>query len=451
VTPQADPDHAGLRGRAAEAVRILQSAGFTAYWAGGCVRDILMGKSPKDYDIATSATPDEVLGLFPRSKAVGKAFGVVRAPMGGEFFEIATFRKDHAYVDGRRPSAVSFTDAETDAQRRDFTVNAMFHDPVADALHDFVGGRADIDARTIRCVGDPAERFAEDHLRMLRAARFAASLDFAMDPATAAAIAEHAAMAGSIAPERVREELVRLLLESTRAGDALELLDSVGLLDVILPEVTAMKGQEQPPQFHPEGDVYTHTVLMLNLMTERSLQLAFAILLHDVGKPLTMSQGEDRIRFDGHATKSAEMAEDIMHRLRFSRNDTDTVVYAIRNHMRIMDVQKMRESKLRKLLAAPSFPLEIELHRLDCLASHGGLDNYEFLLEFQSRLAAEPVLPERWVTGRDLIEMGLEEGPCVGAWLKRAYDAQLDNRFGGREEIIEWIRTEMADSSKGER
>ncbi|NQT92878.1 MAG: CCA tRNA nucleotidyltransferase [Lentisphaerae bacterium] len=444
ITNSRDAD--ACRATAVEAVKRLQDAGHTAYWAGGCVRDILLGAVPKDYDIATGARPDDVMRLFPDSTAVGKAFAVVRAPHSGVFFDIATFRKDDVYLDGRRPSAVQFVDAATDASRRDFTVNAMFYDPVSDELHDHVGGRADLDARIIRAVGDPEERFAEDHLRLLRAARFAATLDFTVEQSTAEAIRTHAASIQTTAPERIREEVVRLLLESGKPGNAIVLLYDLGLLEPIIPEVCAMRGVEQPPEYHPEGDVYEHTVLMLNLMeTQRSVALTWSALLHDVGKPPTMTLGPDRIRFHGHAARSAELSEEIMRRLRFSSADVETVAHCIRNHMRVMDVQKMRESTLKKLIAAPTFPVELELHRLDCLASHGGLDNYDFLVAHADRLSSQPILPDPWATGHDVMKMGVPEGPAVGEWLEKAYDAQLEERFKGRDELLAWVRAEIGE------
>ena len=452
--------HKHLRDLAVLATRRLQSEGFTAFWAGGCVRDIAMEKCPKDYDIVTNATPSEVTSLFPRSVTVGKAFGVVRAPVEGVFFEIATFRKDYTYRDGRRPEKVSFTDPMTDAKRRDFTINALFYDPVADKLHDYVGGREDIAARVVRCVGNPAERFAEDHLRMLRAIRFAASLDFSLHPDTAEAIKENAASIGRISAERIREEFTRILVEACRAGDALVLMDSLGLLEVILPEVTAMKGQVQPPEFHPEGDVFKHTVLMLNNMStptptepeapalgeNDAARLAYLVLLHDVAKPLTAHVLDGRIRFDGHAAKGAELVEKILRRLHFSSDDIELITYCIRNHMRFMDVRNMKRSTLRRLVGAPTFPIELELHRLDCLASHGDLANYQFLLDFLNQIAEEPVLPEHWITGHDLMELGIPEGPQVGFWRTKTYDAQLEGRFKTREELLNWLKKELKKS-----
>jgi poly(A) polymerase len=437
-----------LREAAIAAVRRIQIAGHTAYWAGGCVRDLLCGRPPKDYDIATSALPDEILRLFPEAVAVGKSFGVVRAPIGEAVFEIATFRKDHAYRDGRHPEAVSFTDAETDARRRDFTINAMFYDPVAERVLDYAGGKADLAARLVRCVGVPAERLIEDHLRMLRAARFSATLDFTIDPETADAIRANAKRIAQISAERIQQELTRILIESHRPGDAVRLLDDLGLLRVILPEVAALKGQAQPPEFHPEGDVFEHTLLMLNRMEQRAAPLAYAVLLHDVGKPPTASLEQGRVRFPNHAGIGAGLAEAILRRLRLSSADVAAVSESIRNHMRFADVREMRPSTLRRMVGADTFDLELELHRLDCVASHGKLTNHDFLVQYRDQLRAEPVLPEPWVRGDDIIRLGIPEGPDVGRWRRLAYDAQLEKRFPDRTALLEWLALEIGASGR---
>lgn len=422
-----------------ELVRQLQNAGFKALWAGGCVRDLLLRAQPKDYDIATDATPDEVMSLFPCAVAVGKAFGVVCVTEGGRTFEVATFRKDNAYQDGRHPESVTFADAETDARRRDFTINAMFYDPIADTLLDFVNGQADLAARVVRCVGNPSDRFAEDRLRMLRAVRFAGSLDFALEASAADAIRKHAPGMREVSAERIRDELSRILLESVRPGDSLRMLDDLGLLAQVLPEVCAMKGQEQPPEFHPEGDVFEHTVRMLNLMEHRSLQLAFAALLHDVGKPGTASRTPERIRFHGHAELGAETTRAILRRLKFSNEDTDAIVACVARHMRFQDVPNMRASTLRHMVGAQTFPVELELHRLDCLASHGMLDCYKRARAFSEELANQPALPKPWISGHDIMELGVSEGPDVGRWHRAAYEAQLDGGYEGRESLLAWL------------
>lgn len=436
-----------LRAAALTAVKTLQQAGFIAYWAGGCVRDQLLGRIPKDYDIATNATPEEVIQLFPNAVEVGVSFGVVSAACQGERFEIATFRQDHGYTDGRHPSSVTFVTAEEDAHRRDFTVNALFYDPVAETLHDFVDGQADIDAGCIRCVGRAEDRFREDHLRMLRAVRFSTTLGFSLAEETQQAIQRLAGCIKDISVERIQTELTRSLLEAEKAGDAIRLLDQCGLLVEILPEVVTMKGQEQPPQWHPEGDVFTHTLLMLDHMKARSLQLAYAALLHDIGKPATAMVDGDRIRFNCHAHRGAEIAEEILLRLRLPRRDIAAIVHAVKNHMRFSDVPNMRRAKLRRLIGAETFNLELELHRLDCISSHRLLENYNFLLEFRKQMESEPVLPPPWIRGDDVMALGVQQGPEIGVWMRRAYDAQLEGHVTDRSELLRWLKKEIGLSS----
>jgi tRNA nucleotidyltransferase/poly(A) polymerase len=426
-----------------DAVRRLQSAGFIAYWAGGCVRDLIMGRHAKDFDIATNAIPDKVIELFPDAVAVGKSFGVVRVPVDGNWYEIATFRQDAPYLDGRRPSGVTFSDPETDAQRRDFTVNALFYDPIQGRVIDYVDGCGDIDRRVIRAVGNPRERFAEDHLRLLRAVRFAATLDFALIPETADAIRDLAPRVAVISAERVREELSRLWVEAHRAGDALLMLQDLGLLQVVLPEVAVMHGVEQPPEYHPEGDVFQHTVVMLNDMDTDDYRLAWAVLLHDVGKPPTAQFKEGRWRFECHAAVGGEASREILARLRFSSDDIDEISYMVGNHMRFVDVKSMRRSTLRRIVGAPTFVHELELHRLDCSSSHGDLENYHYLGEFHRQMKSEPVLPPPWISGRDIMALGIPEGPEVGVWRKKAYDAQLEGSSPDRDGLLEWLKKEI--------
>ena len=421
----------------------IRSAGFTAYFAGGAVRDRLLGRTPKDYDIATNALPEQIEELFEKTVAVGKAFGVIMVVQNGIETEVATFREDAGYQDGRRPDSVHFCGAEEDAKRRDFTINGMFYDPVSDEVIDYVGGKADLEKKIIRAIGDPERRFAEDHLRMLRAVRFAHTLGFSIDPATRAAIKNHAADLAKISVERIENEFSRTLVESLRPGDALRELVDLGLMEQIIPEVLPMIGQEQPPEFHPEGDVFEHTVLMLNLMQNPTRPLAYTVLLHDVGKPSTAFMGEDRLRFHGHETKSAEMAEEILRRLKLPVKEIKQIVTAVRGHMRFKDVMKMNRSTLRKLMGADTFDLEMELHRVDCEGSHGLLDNYDFLLKKVEEMKNEPVLPENWISGRDLIELGVPPGPRIGELLKLAYDAQLEGRFENRETLLDWLRKQL--------
>ncbi len=663
----------------------IRAAGFTAYFAGGSARDRLLGREAKDYDIATDALPEQIEALFPKTVAVGKAFGVIVVVADGTETEVATFRADHGYQDGRRPDHVEFCGAEEDAKRRDFTVNGMFYDPAEDKIIDYIGGQADLEKKIIRAIGDPEKRFAEDHLRMLRAARFAHTLGFEIEPATRAAIQKHADDLSKISAERIENEFSRTLTESAKPGDALRDLVELGLMEYIVPELLPMIGQEQPPQFHPEGDVFEHTVLMLNLMKEsgagapacekmadegvcptkdspfrpldgeiykthrrlphweqsnriyfitfrtkdslpaslfrdqkhliqekeqaldrghgechlknspcramleetlrcedgiqydllayvimpnhvhillapyRGIELcqllqawksisarkinkmlnrrgafwmeesfdhivrsqeklekysqyiqdnphkaqlqeneyslfvaqapspakiqvaqapspakiqvaqtppptgkwqtrasapqktkpnfnkllAYTILLHDVGKPATAFQAEDRLRFHGHDRKSAEMAEEILRRLKLPVKEIKQIVAAIGGHMRFMEVRRMKRSTLRKLIGADTFKLELELHRLDCEGSHGLLDNYEFLLEKLEEMPNEPVLPKPWITGKDLIELGVQPGPPMGALLQKAYDAQLEGRFPDRAALLDWLKTQI--------
>ncbi len=428
----------------------LREQGFVALWAGGCVRDHLLGRPPKDIDIATSARPETIEALFPHTHAVGKAFGVIAVHHHGHTFEVATFRQDVAYTDGRRPDAVHFTDPREDARRRDFTINALFYDPVTDTVIDYVGGRDDLAAKRIRAVGQPEQRFAEDHLRMLRAIRFAGMLDFTIDPATWQAIQAQAPNVGRISQERIRDELERMWTESQHPGQMLGWLRDSGLLAEVLPEVAAMHGVEQPPEFHPEGDVFAHTQLMFDLLEPppRHRDLCWAVLLHDVGKPPTQSlgpgaNGEERIRFDGHDRVGAEMAQRILERLRLPNAAIDRITHIVRNHMRFMHVQEMRKAKLRALIGAPTFPLELELHRVDCLSSHRKLDNYHFIQQVAADLAAEPVLPTAWIRGEDLIAIGLKPGPQIGHWLKEAYARQLDGDVSDRSQLLAWLEDQI--------
>lgn len=421
----------------------IRSAGFIAFFAGGAVRDKLLGRVPKDYDIATNALPEQIENLFPKTVAVGKAFGVIMVVQNGIETEVATFREDAGYQDGRRPDSVHFCGAEEDAKRRDFTINGMFYDPANDEIIDYVGGKEDLEKKLIRAIGDPDRRFAEDHLRMLRAVRFAHTLEFEMDPATRAAIQAHAPDLAKISIERIENEFSRTLTESIRPGDALADLVDLGLMEHILPEVLQLIGQEQPPEFHPEGDVFVHTCLMLNLMKNPDRALAYTVLLHDIAKPATAFMGEDRIRFHGHETVGARMAEEILRRLKLPTKEIKQIVIAIAGHMRFKDVQKMNKSTLRKLMGTDTFDLELELHRVDCTGSHRMLENYDFLLEKAEEMENEPVLPEHWVTGRDLIDLGIDPGPQIGKLLKAAYDAQLEGRFETRDDLLTWLKTTM--------
>jgi len=423
-------------------VERLRSAGHQALYAGGCVRDALLGLTPSDYDIATSARPEAVRGLFARTYAVGAHFGVIIVLEGGAEFQVATFRADGEYRDGRHPQEVTFSDAREDALRRDFTINGMFYDPVGGEVIDYVNGRADLEAGVIRAIGDPRARFSEDRLRLLRAVRFAATFGFAIEPQTWEALCQAApTLLSSVSPERIREELTRIFQGPGRVR-GLDLLSESGLLAAILPEVEALKGCEQPPQFHPEGDVYIHTRRMLELLPETiSVPLAFAVLFHDIGKPPTFSLDpqEGRIRFNGHDRVGAAMTTAIMERLRFPREVIDTTVEAVANHMVFKDVQRMRVARLKRFMARPHFADELELHRVDCQSSHGMLDNYHFLRQQQEAFAREPLIPPPLVTGRDVLALGWKPGPKVGEILEALQTRQLEEGFADREEALAWL------------
>lgn len=427
---------------ATDIARRLQEAGHTAYFAGGCVRDELLGLDPHDYDIATSAKPAEVQKLFPHTQAVGAHFGVILVLEHGRAFEVATFRSDHEYVDGRRPEMVTFSTPEEDAARRDFTINGMFHDPVADRFIDFVGGQEDLESKTLRAIGDPVARFREDKLRLLRAVRFAARFGHEIEAGTWDAIKEHTRDIHAVSAERIREELVKILGHPSRVR-GFDLLDRSGLLGEILPEIEALKGCEQPAQFHPEGDVFVHTRAMLELLPpEAPATLALAVLFHDIGKPPTFRYhaDEDRIRFSGHDRVGANMTEKLMERLRFSRHDTDRVTEAVRQHMVFKDVQNMRTAKLKRFMAREGFAEELELHRVDCQSSHGALDNYEFLRAKAEEFANEPLIPPPLVTGHDLMALGWTPGPHFGPVLEAVQTAQLEGTLTTTEQAIAWVK-----------
>ncbi len=421
-------------------LKTLRAAGHEALLAGGCVRDFLLGLHPKDHDIATSATPDQVVGLFPGARTVGAHFGVVIVRHVEDHVEVATFRTDGSYKDGRRPQTVSFSTAEEDARRRDFTINGIFRDPVEDRIIDYVGGREDLEARLLRAIGDAHRRFEEDRLRLLRAVRFAATLDFAIEPATWAAVRAHAGGIGDVSAERIRDELVKILLHPNRLRGFDLLVDS-GLMAGVLPEILVLQGVEQPPQWHPEGDVYVHTRLMLSLLPEQaSLPLILAVLLHDIAKPATFTRDADgRIRFNGHDKLGAEMSGEILRRLKFPNDVIEPVTGMVERHMTFKDVQKMRHSTLRRLMARPSFADELELHRVDCLGSNGLLDNHEFLVAKQAEFASEPLLPRWLVTGTDLVKAGWPPGPDLGRMLTAVQNAQLEGVVTTREEALAWL------------
>ncbi len=416
-------------------VERLRARGHAAYLVGGCVRDLLLGREPKDFDVATSAPPHDLLRLFPHADRVGAHFGVVLVHEEGAQVEVATFRSDLDYVDGRHPEAVRFeTDPRQDVLRRDFTINALLLDPATGEVLDFVGGRADLEAGVIRAIGEPLARFREDHLRLLRAVRFAARLGFEIEPATFEAIRGLAPLIHSVSAERVRDEIARILTEGN-ARRGLELLDASGLLHEVLPEIERMKGVEQPPEFHPEGDVWTHTLIMLEKLREPTVELALGVLLHDVGKPATFRVAE-RIRFDGHVDKGVEIAHHVLTRLRFPNHVIETVEALVANHMKFADVPRMRESTLKRFMRMPDFEAHMELHRVDCLSSHGALDNYEFVRRKQAELPPEELRPQPLITGHDLIAAGFRPGPRFGEVLLEVENAQLEGRVSTHEEAL---------------
>jgi putative nucleotidyltransferase with HDIG domain len=432
---------------AASIVRELQEHAYVAYFAGGCIRDALLKIPPKDIDIATSASPEQVQALFHRTIPVGIQFGVVRVRVAEMEFEVATFRSDGIYLDGRHPSAIRFSTPEQDAARRDFTINGMFYDPLSETLIDYVTGREDLAGKLVRAIGQPSRRFAEDRLRMLRALRFAAVLGFEIEAGTWSAIQADAQEIAIISPERIRDELLKMLVNPNRLR-GFDLLDQSGLLAVILPEIEALKGCDQPEQFHPEGDVFVHTRLMLSLLApEASGPQVLAVLLHDIGKPRVRSFDpvDRRIRFNGHDRVGAEMAEKVMTRLRFPRHEIDQVVDAVSNHMVFKDVRQMRPAKLRRFMARPHFGIELELHRIDCAGSHGDLENYHFLINKEAEFAQEPLIPARLVRGDDLIAMGLKPGPRIGELLEAVQTAQLEGEIKTRREALELLRTMLED------
>ena len=442
--------------------RRLRDAGHQAFLVGGCVRDILLGRNPADYDVATDATPARVEELFPESITVGAEFGVVlvvedAAPNAAASekrneVEVATFRSDIGHSDGRHPDQVVFAGSpQEDVLRRDFTINALLLDPASGEILDYVGGRKDLDAGVIRAVGEPARRFREDKLRLLRAVRFAARFGYAIEPTTMGALRETAPEITQVSAERVRDELTKLLTEGA-ARRGFELLNETGLLQILLPEVAKMRGVEQPPQFHPEGDVWTHTLLMLEqLKAGCSSTLAWGVLLHDVGKPPTFTPPagpNGRIRFDDHVGVGTRMAEAIGRRLRFSNDDTAQIAALVANHLRFKDVPQMKPATLKRFVRLDRFEEHMELHRLDCLSSHRNLENYEFMRRFLAETPPEQMRPVRLLTGDDLAGMGFRPGPGFKEILTAVEEAQLNGELRSAEEAREYVRTRYTNATK---
>jgi poly(A) polymerase len=475
--------NAAPRETAKEIARRLNAAGFQAFWVGGCVRDFLLGREPEDFDIATDAKPEQVERLFRKTIPVGKKFGVVIVVEGKQQFQVATFRAEADYQDGRRPKKVVFASAEADAQRRDFTVNGLFFDPLTEKIHDWVGGEKDLRAKIIRTIGAPEERFAEDHLRLLRAVRFAAQLDFEIEPQTFAAIQSLAPKIKLISAERVRDELIKLFAPPKPGGPAscrrvadsriaklaggtpalpaaaalgLVLLRDSGLLEQILPELAATISCEQSPDYHPEGSVFNHIRSMLEKMATNPSSLSdsfgaasellpWAVLLHDIAKPVTAERdaGTGAIHFYGHEKIGAEMARAILNRLRFPKKQIDEIVACVLHHMQFKDVKQMRKATLRRLLLRETFPLELELHRLDCLGSHGDLELYDFLIEQAEELKKKPAIRPPLLTGDDLIKLGMTPGPAMGALLNEIREKQLADELKTPRQAKAWLKQRL--------
>ncbi len=436
------------RDAALEIARRLNEAGYEALFAGGCVRDRLLGLEPKDYDVATDARPEETLKIFPKATAVGAHFGVVIAKVMGVAVEIATFRTDGSYKDGRRPESVEFSTPEEDAQRRDFTVNGLFERPKTGEVIDYVGGVIDVQAGLLRAIGDPVARFREDGLRLLRAVRFSAVLGFEIEEKTRMALGTEAHLLARISPERVRDEFSKILT-SPRRRIGVECLVESGLMEWIVPEFLQTLGCEQPPEFHPEGDVYVHTCIMLEMLgDEASLELCLAVLLHDIAKPpcRTVDEVGGRIRFNGHDAMGAEMAGEILRRLRYPNDVVATVMAMVGRHMQFMNVQQMRVAKLKRFMAERNFTEEMELHRVDCGSSNGLTDNYDFLIKKGAEFAAEPLIPPPLVTGRDLIKLGMKPGPRFKEILDLVEIEQLEGRILDREVAVSYVKGLVAAS-----
>lgn len=432
-----------------KAMRLLQALhqkGYTAFFAGGCVRDRLRGKTPQDFDIATSATPEQVQAIFAKTVLVGAHFGVVVVIEDGQSFEVATFRSESDYSDGRHPERVEFSTVEEDAKRRDFTVNGLYWDGKSEAVLDLVGGQEDLKKKIIRTIGDPKARFAEDHLRLLRAVRFAVQLEFEIEPATFQAVKDHAPLIQSVSSERVRDELTKILT-SAQPGRGIRLLDETGLLALVLPEVITLKGVEQPSQYHPEGDVYVHTLMLLDQLSHAPATLAWGALLHDIAKPCTFERAVDRIRFHGHDRIGAEMSDTILRRLAFSNDDRILICSLVAEHLRFKDAAQMKLSTLKRFFSLDRFDLHMALHKIDCMASHKDLTAYHFCQEKLAEFAKEPPPPLRLVTGADLIKMGFSPGPRFSEILRAVEDAILEGTVKTRDEGLELIKTRYGSGS----
>lgn len=438
---KAEPDSRKelLKETAIDIVKRLREKGFNALFAGGCVRDMLMGYLPEDYDIATNARPDNIINIFKRTVPVGVHYGVVLVIENGFEFEVATFRSDGKYSDGRHPDTITFCDARGDALRRDFTINGMFYDPIDDKHFDYVGGREDMQARLIRAIGDPFERFNEDRLRMIRAVRFACRFNYNIENQTAEAIKILYHKILTVSMERIRDEL-RKILTGPNPHTGIKMLDDLNLLNEILPEVTAMKGVRQPENYHPEGDVFTHTLLTLSELADNRKaadrwELAMAALLHDIGKPLTFEIA-DRIRFNNHDNVGAGMAEKICERLRMSNAEKERITWLVKMHLYLRHAQQMRLSKLKRLFAHEGYPELAELYKVDSLASTGDLEDYTFCQNMFEELQEEEIKPEPLITGNDLIALGFKPGPIFSKILETIRDEQLEQKITTKEDAL---------------
>ncbi len=428
-------------------VKRLRGEGYESYLAGGCVRDMLLGKTPQDYDISTNAKPDEIAKIFPKTIPVGAQFGVLLVMIESEAFEVASFRHDGPYLDGRRPTHVRYGSLQEDILRRDFTINGMVYDPITGQIIDLVGGREDLERKLVRAIGNPRSRFEEDRLRMVRAVRFAASLDFTIESETFDAIRELASTVKQISWERIGEEITRILTEGG-AKRGFELLDRTGLLKILLPEIEAMKGVEQSPDYHPEGDVFTHTMLTLSHLDSPTETLAYGCLLHDVAKPVCIRRDEHRLTFYGHTEKGAEMAEELLKRLKRSRATWERVAYLVRNHLRHVQAPQMRLSTLKRFLGEDGINELLELTRIDALSANGDLQHYRFCKQKLTELEEEEIHPEPLLRGRDLIAMGFSPGPTFHIILKQVEEAQLGGELSSREEAMEWVHRNYRNEGK---
>ncbi len=428
------------REAAIDIIKTLTKAGHRALLAGGCVRDALLGREPKDFDVATNATPAVVEKLFSGAHTVGAHFGVVVVRRAGHTIEVATFRKDGTYLDGRHPESVEFSSPEEDAQRRDFTVNGLFEDPIKGEIIDYVGGQSDMQAKVLRAIGDAEQRFNEDQLRLMRAVRFATVLGFEIEAGTWASICKLAPKIKSVSIERLRDEFTRTMLHPNRVR-GFDLFVESGLMEHLLPEILVLKGCEQPPQFHPEGDVFIHTRLMLSMLPEQvSTSLVLSVLFHDIAKPATQTVDDTgRIRFNGHDALGAEMTDGILRRMKYPNDVIASTVEAVANHMAFMNVPKMRVATLKRFMARPGFDDELALHRVDCLGSHRLLDNYDFILQKREEFASLPLIPPRLITGNDLMQRGWKAGKDIGRVLTAVQTLQLEGTLTTKEEALAWV------------